>query len=47
MFKAETGRMMLNKLLGLQEHMERGLANGKQAEGGVEGGDEECRILLR
>ncbi len=47
MFKAETGRIMLNKLLGIQEHMERGLANGKQADGGVEGGAEECRVPLR
>ncbi len=47
MLRAETGRTILNKLLGVQEHIEKGLAKGKQAEGGLEGGAEECRALFR
>ena len=47
MLRAEIGRTMLKRLRGFQEHMEKGLAKGKQAEGRLEGGEEECRALLR
>ncbi len=47
MLRAEIGKTMLKRLRGFQEHMEKGLAKGKQAEGGSEGGAEDCKALLR